>query len=174
MAVIKEWRCLAHGAFESKEGVCPHGCTTVLREFRTAPGGRSEKTKKSDAAIEHLAKRYGLSDISNKNGSVGSSRPNPDQMQPTWGELPKGNVFQPGKGEIAVDGAAGGATAALSGMGMGAGMTAAQMMTNKYGEKFAAEPTFDSVRKTLPRVKPIIHESYGTAKDLNKAIADSK
>ena len=60
MAVIKEYKCLAHGDFDSVNGVCPHGCTTVVRAFRTAPGGRSEKTKKTDATLSRLAEKFGL------------------------------------------------------------------------------------------------------------------
>src|SRR6266850_1196813 len=100
MAVTKEYRCLAHGPFDAKEARCPHGCGTVVREFRTAPGGRSSRTKAADGALEHLARRYGLSDMSNRSGSVGGSRrPARPDFSPVWGDMPKGNVYEVGKGE---------------------------------------------------------------------------
>lgn len=157
--VKKEWRCLAHGPFDGLEGVCPSGCTTVVREFRTAPGTRSPSTKKSDAALEHLAARYNLTDMTNKNGSVGGSRPQQQDMAPVWGAMPKGNVFEVGKGEVQRDGSEGGATAALSSM--------------KIPGKIGDEPNFMDIAKTLPRVKPRVakEHSFGTSSDLDSAIS---
>lgn len=171
MAVTKEWRCLAHGEFDGAEGVCPRGCTTVVREFRTAPAGRSAKTKTSDQALERLAKRFGLSDMTNKDGSVGGSRKHPKDLAPVWGAMPKGNIFSPGKGEVNEKGEAlsttGGSLAALAGLGIDG---------KPVGEKLGLppEPTFADVRKILPRVRPILpgkEYQYGTPADLDKAIA---
>jgi hypothetical protein len=168
MAVIKEWRCLAHGNFESAVAVCPHGCGTVIRDFRTAPGTRSEKTKTSDRALDRLAARYQLTDMSNRNGSVASSRGVPKGMEPLWADLPKGNNYEVGKGEVARDGSAGGAEGALKATRM-TGSVAAEL-SKKLGRELKPEPTFMELAKGLPRVRPHVVGSFGTAADLKKAI----
>lgn len=176
MAVNKEWRCLAHGAFEGAEGVCPHGCTTVVREFRTAPAAKSAKTKNSDKALENLARRFGLTDMSNRDGSVGGSRKHPKDMAPGWLAMPKGNIFVPGKGEVNDKGEAmstsGGAAAALSGMGITAEPVAAAL-GKKLGRELTPEPTFGDIAKTLKRPRPILpgkEYQYGTAAQLDALI----
>ena len=168
MAVTKEYRCLAHGPFEGKEAVCPSGCTTVIREFRTAPATRSDRTKASDKALERLAARYGFSDLSNRKGSVGATRAAQSPFQATWGQMPKGNKFEVGKGEVPVDGASGGATAALAGMGM-AGSVAAKM-TEKYGTEFEPEPNIAERMKALPKPRPHVVADWGKGAELQEAI----
>jgi hypothetical protein len=174
MAVLKEFRCLAHGPFDGTEAVCPHGCETVLREFRTAPGTRSHKTKFSDKALERLANRFGLTDMSNRNGSVGNSRTHQENpFAPVWGKMPKGNSFAPGRGEVPVDGAAGGAQAALKDFGSTATTSLAPAMEKLYpGKKYEAEPNFMDIAKTLPRVRPIYDKrmQYGTPQQLDALI----
>ena len=169
MAVTKEFRCLAHGPFDSKEAICPHGCTTVVREFRTAPGGRSSSTKQMDKTLEGLASRFGLTDMSNRNGqSVGENRRQQNKqndMTPTWGEIPKGNVFQAGKGEVQVDGASGGALAATA--NMRAGDAAVNSLAKQQGVTL---PTFMDIAGSLPKLRPIIAGQSGTSADLDKAI----
>jgi hypothetical protein len=174
MAVTKEFRCLAHGPFDAKDGICPRGCSTVVREFRTPPGGRSPKTKGVDKTLEGLASRFGLTDMTNRNdNSVGANRAqgrgNMD-MQPSWGAMPKGNVFSVGKGEVQVDGAQGGATAALAGMGMGDNAAIAAMEAAS-GQPL---PNFLDIAKTLPPVRPNIIKQSGTSADLDTAIARVK
>lgn len=77
MPVLRDYRCLAHGNFESKAAapLCPHGCTTVEPVWLTPPsvhtGGR---TRNIDRTLENLANDYGLSDLSNRSGSVAGSR----------------------------------------------------------------------------------------------------
>lgn len=171
MSVLREFRCLAHSAFESREEKprCPvAGCSTVIREFRTAPAGRSEKTKISDKALLRLAERYKLTDMSNKNGSVGNSRNHPQGMEPVWAPLPAGNVFEVGKGEVQRDGATGGATAALAAAGMTGSV--ADALSKKLGRPVEAEPTFMEISKGLPRVRPHIVKEYGSQADLDSAI----
>ena len=129
MAVTKEFRCLAHGAFEGTDARCPHGCTTVIREFRTAPGSRSAKTKASDTALERMAKRYQLSDISAKSGSVAGDRAakmrglgqvGPADFTPRWMEIPKGGTYDAAtKQVIARDGSEGGADALVKNLSQG-------------------------------------------------------
>lgn len=125
MAVIKEYSCLAHGPFEAAEPICPHGCTTaVKRQFFTAPGTRSAKTKASDVALERLARRFGLSDISNRKGSVMESRRGFGKIggmdfSPVWGTMPKGHNLEVGKGIVERDGAQGGGEALGKTLGTG-------------------------------------------------------
>lgn len=184
MAVVKEFRCLAHGPFDAREARCPHGCTTVLREFRTAPGGRSARTKAADGALEHLAKRFGLSDMSNRSGSVGGSRRQRPDFSPVWGDMPKGNVYEVGKGERPADpkGAlvtGGGATGALGAMNMTGDIDRA--MIEKYGPNVKKqlakigmpenEPSMLDVQRALPKPRPRpVGREPGKAADLAEAI----
>ena len=176
MAVTKEFRCLAHGEFDGSEPVCPKGCTTVVREFRTAPAGKSSKTKGVDRTLASLAARFGFSDMSNRDGSVGSSKKNSGEIKPVWGDMPKGNIFVPGKGEVNAKGeamsTAGGGVAALAGMGI-TGQSVAAQLSQKLGREVTPEPTFVDIAKGLPKPRPIIDKrfSYGTQADLDKAIA---
>lgn len=177
MAVLKDYRCLAHGTFESREAVCPHGCTTVMAVWNgKAPGGRSEKTKASDRAIQHLANRYGLTDMSNRGGeSVGANRKQPNGMQPTWGELPSGNIFEAGKGEVnrtdraRVDSQGG---AAAIGGPLSAGVSDIEKAIG------TPLPNFMDLSKSMPKVRPIPairpHDGkFENSGDLDRAIASS-
>jgi hypothetical protein len=76
MAVVKEFRCLAHGPFEATKAVCPYGCDTVTREFRTPVGFASDRTKSIDRTVEGLARAHNLSDINNRGGQA-AVRQNP-------------------------------------------------------------------------------------------------
>jgi hypothetical protein len=75
MGIVKEWRCLAHGSFESDEDepACPRGCTTVEREFRTAPGLTGFRTRSIDASLKQIASDFGLSE---------------EQLRARFGKLP--------------------------------------------------------------------------------------
>lgn len=121
MAVKREYRCLAHGPFEAYEAKCPHGCDTAIdREFRTAPGTRSPKTRATDVALERLAARFGMTDLSNRNGSVAASRKVGDlDFSPQWQEVPKGDNLEIGRGIVPREGSAGGAAAAAQGLHTG-------------------------------------------------------
>jgi hypothetical protein len=182
MAVVKEWRCLAHGAFDSSQGVCPSGCSTVIREFRTAPGTRSAGTKASDAALERLADKYGLSDMSNRRGSVGD-REKKNDFAPVWGKMPVGNNYEVGKGEVAREGAQGGANAALKGLELPIGKDTVRLdmagrdaqvkqMEKALAPKLGAIPTFGDVAKSMPRPRPLPQgKEPGKASDLDTAIS---
>lgn len=66
MAVLKEWRCKAHGAFESTKKRCPSGCpeSWVVQEIRTPPAyRRSGRMKWVDEQAKAIAKENGLSDM---------------------------------------------------------------------------------------------------------------
>lgn len=61
--VVKEWKCDAHGFFESAEPVCPHGCSTVNRVFLTPVNLQSDRTKRSDKTLDQLATDFKMGDI---------------------------------------------------------------------------------------------------------------
>ena len=71
--VVKEWMCLVHGDFEGAEPICPEGCDTVERQFRTPVGFMSGRTSKIDATLDGLAKAHGLTDMRNRNGEPAAS-----------------------------------------------------------------------------------------------------
>src|ERR1700690_107549 len=88
--MIKEWFCMAHGRFESEEALCPYGCTTVERRFYTAPGTRSAGTKLVDGVFMDFANERGMTDLSNRNGTIGNSRNTPPpNLMPHWGKTEK-------------------------------------------------------------------------------------
>lgn len=89
--MIKEWRCAAHGEFESKTGKCPAGCSKrfVVQEFRTAPAIKHGRTREADRLTGALAKDFGLSDISTKDGaSVMDNLRKKATDRPMWGDVP--------------------------------------------------------------------------------------
>lgn len=61
--VVKEWKCDAHGYFESDEPICPQGCDTVSRVFLTPVNVKSDRTKNSDKTLSQLASDFAMSDI---------------------------------------------------------------------------------------------------------------
>jgi hypothetical protein len=88
MGVMKEWYCAGHGEFEAEEPVCPSGCkgSFITREFRSAPGYKSVKTKFTDQGMRTIANDYGLTDMSNRHGrSVMENQRKPKQeVAPSW------------------------------------------------------------------------------------------
>jgi hypothetical protein len=160
MALLKEFRCMAHGFFESMESRCPHGCTiTVERAFLTAPGAISKKTSNTDRLLTQLAKDYGLSDMSNKDGTAVAGK-RKTNFAPVWGDVPQGNKMEIGKGEVTVPGAAGGAVAAAGAYRV----TGAEPVIKDPG-------TIQGVGKLRPP-RPIIDRrlTYGTPADLAAAV----
>lgn len=152
MAVVKEYRCFAHGPFDSTDGICPHGCTTVVREFRTAPAARSDKTKASDRALENLAKKFNLTDMSNRNGSVGGSRKGQQpNMQAQWLDMPK-NKDREDKTDV-----------------IGPMLASLKVKTDKVGN----EPSFADVARGLPKPRPNVVASSGSVADLAAAVERS-
>jgi hypothetical protein len=65
MAVLHDYKCLAHGYFEAWEPRCPKGCDgeAVVQVFLQAVGLRSDSTKHADSTLKGLASEYGMSDI---------------------------------------------------------------------------------------------------------------
>lgn len=95
MAVMKEWRCAAHGPFESPTQSCPHGCSPsfVRREIRTVPGHVGTKTKRADWAINALAEDFGYSDIQGSPSRTNSiaeyaTKNRKVKATPEWAEVP--------------------------------------------------------------------------------------
>ncbi len=125
--IIKEYRCKAHGNFESSDEnpVCPYGCDVVDRVFMTPPGFRSDATRRMDSNTEMLAKSYGLTDMNNRGGRpVIGQDPNMARRQEEfnhfikqrygdgWGNVPKGGTYN--VQERRVEGTGSGAMGALS------------------------------------------------------------
>ena len=155
----------------------------LLDGLRRAAGGESvdewkkgvtaliqEKTKGADKTLEALASKFGLTDMSNRNGeSIGANRKHNDAMAAVWGELPKGNNYEVGKGEVQREGAQGGATGIMSSMGMSAADAQVAQMAKDAG---VTMPSFMDISKALPKVRPVVARglSYGTEADLSAAI----
>lgn len=88
MAVTNDYKCPAHGYFESREAVCPHGCTDVQVVFLQPVGTVSDRTKGSDKTLKQLALDFKMSDIKSK--KEGEAQPprfaKPDNpFAPRWG-----------------------------------------------------------------------------------------
>ena len=72
--IIKEWNCLAHGAFDApslddgENPGCPHGCgnSMVERAFRTAPAFQTQGYRNMNATFDTLAREQGVTNMSNK------------------------------------------------------------------------------------------------------------
>ena len=164
MPVVKEYRCLAHGNFEGVEPRCPFGCeTAVERTFLTAPGAISGKTKGTDATLERLARRFGFTDMSNRNGSVGNSKRTNKvaglDFSPQWRPMPKGDKLEDGK-IISVEGSQGGADAAAKSFG-----------TQPVGDEITATRDVPTpTGKRLPKPKAVPAASWGTQSDLDQAV----
>jgi hypothetical protein len=88
MGVLKDYKCPVHGYFESREAVCPAGCTDVNVVFLKAVGVKSDGTKHNDRTLNQLALDFKMSDIkSTKEGEAQPARfaqpSNP--FSPRWG-----------------------------------------------------------------------------------------
>lgn len=99
MSIKKEWKCMAHGFFESDIPMCPAGCDTVERAFLTPQSiATGNKGKFIDDTLQKIADDYGFSDMSNRGGdSVIHNAARAGQMNfaPVWKSMPKdGNVAQ--------------------------------------------------------------------------------
>lgn len=64
MPVTHDYKCPTHGYFESKEAVCPQGCTEdVMLVFLQAPGVISGNTKHNDKTLKQLAIDFNMTNI---------------------------------------------------------------------------------------------------------------
>lgn len=87
MGVLHDYKCPAHGYFESTEAVCPHGCTDVQVVFLQPIGTISDRTKGSDKTIKQLALDFKMSDV--KSVKEGEAQP------PRFAKQPQQNPFAP-------------------------------------------------------------------------------
>lgn len=88
MAVINDYKCPAHGYFEAREPVCPHGCTDVQVVFLHPVGTVSDRTKGSDKTIKQLALDFKMNDV--KSVKKGEAQPprlanQQNPFAPRWG-----------------------------------------------------------------------------------------
>lgn len=70
MAVLHDYKCLAHGFFEAWEPKCPKGCSgeVVQKVFLQPVGMKSDATKRSDETLSNLANDYGMTNIHTPRG----------------------------------------------------------------------------------------------------------
>jgi hypothetical protein len=73
MSVLNDYKCPAHGYFEGREPVCPHGCTDVQVVFLQPIGVIGDRTKGSDKTLNQLALDFKMSDI--KSVKEGEAQP---------------------------------------------------------------------------------------------------
>ena len=94
MPVLREWRCLAHGPFESFDAMCPHGCPEafVQQEIRTAPAARRPGTMRFiDNQLKGIANDYGVTDLRTDpkaNLSALDMQRRRQEHKPHWVEIP--------------------------------------------------------------------------------------
>jgi len=105
MAVVHDYVCAAHGGFESKTGVCPHGCDKafVQKVFLKAPGMTTGRTKNIDKDTRQLAMDFKMTDMSNRGGNgvgrvdqgsaqrVEQARQMQEMFAPRWGSVATGD-----------------------------------------------------------------------------------
>lgn len=158
MAIKREFTCLAHGMFESTEAVCPYGCTsTVERTFtQGGPSIGSKRTRNIDGTLERLAGKYGMTDMSTRNGSVMSSRKRQSNgSEAFWKEMPTGDRLVVGKGVEKVAGSNGGAAS-----------IGQQLHTEKLSSD---ESSFIDIAKGMT-VTPNVVASFGSQSELASAV----
>ena len=80
MAVYHDYNCIAHGLFESKTGLCPHGCGKAMstKVYINPPAYHGGRTASIDRTLQGLAKDHGLSDMNNQNGTGAAFRHDPN------------------------------------------------------------------------------------------------
>lgn len=114
MAVLKEFRCAAHGPFESTSARCKAGCppSFVKQEIRTAPAYRRKNMSFIDSTLRGIADDHGLTDLKNDpkaNVSVLQAlTKTKDVDKPRWMSIPhaKPGFSQTGDKAPVFDGAA--------------------------------------------------------------------
>ncbi len=99
MGILNDYKCPAHGYFESTKAVCPHGCTDVQVVFLQPVGMIGDRTKGSDKTLNQLALDFKMGDI--KSVKEGEAQPprfaketpqNP--FAPRWGNAGDLGGFQ--------------------------------------------------------------------------------
>lgn len=140
MAVKKEWKCMAHGYFEAATdddviAPCPRGCDSVERAFLSPASVRtSGKTRFVDKTMDDLAKRFGMTNMSNANGDSvihnqakdAQQRMAKNDLSPIWksmGDNRQAQAAQLGQSDDVRDKIAG---AVLAGKDFGSGLSPEQ------------------------------------------------
>lgn len=162
MGIRKEYVCLAHGEFEGDQPLCPHGCTVAIeRHFRSAPALKSPRTGNIDRTLAVLAREFGYSDLSNKNGAVAGGNGNPARaapdFRPVWKDVPKGDLQKAGGVIEKRDGSIGGASEAVK---------AERIAPNKGEVGFS--DIAKNLRQPAPKVDPRMR--FGDAGTLAAAV----
>ena len=90
MAVLKDYKCLAHGFFEAWEPRCPKGCDgeAIMVAFLQPVGTRSSSTVHADATMRGLAQDYGMTDIKSVREGEAQTMHRPPPQNPyavQWG-----------------------------------------------------------------------------------------
>lgn len=83
MAVLHDWKCMAHGVFESTTGRCPHGCGKGMTEiiYLKPPGMVTGRTRGIDRTLQTLANDHGLTDMNNHGGETAAFIPDPSMAK---------------------------------------------------------------------------------------------
>jgi hypothetical protein len=115
---LHDYRCLAHGVFESFDGKCPSGCddSLVQKVFLKPAGFHSARTVNIDKTLDQLALDFNMTDMNNQNGTSAAARPDPKKIKErqeqldrmtyesnqlmgklgdttqAWGQIPNGNT----------------------------------------------------------------------------------
>ena len=72
MAIMRTWKCAAHGEFMAYVGKCPSGCGQgMVTQMYGAAVHTSGKTKFIDATLKDMSKEYGMTDFNNRGGQNG-------------------------------------------------------------------------------------------------------
>ena len=149
MPVLHDYMCLAHGKFESKEALCPYGCSAdmVDRVFLKPPGSTSARTRGIDRTLDQLALDFGMTDLSNQGGrAIKQAAPLSREQQalqemlaPRWG-----GIQSTARDDVsAIPGA----------------MAAYNVQPGN---------ALDSVKHILPAPKPLPVATFGTVADIQK------
>lgn len=86
--ILRDYKCAAHGFFESFDPVCPHGCDSVQQVWLTPPAAMSDKTKAADGHLNRMASEFGMSDIkSTREGEAQkvAAQPQQNPFAARWG-----------------------------------------------------------------------------------------
>jgi hypothetical protein len=80
---LHDYRCLAHGVFESFDGKCPSGCDASLVEkvFLKPAGFHTARTVNIDKTLDQLALDFNMTDMNNQNGTSAAARPDPKKIK---------------------------------------------------------------------------------------------
>lgn len=137
MSVLKEYRCLAHGNFESAEETpeCPYGCDVVERIFLTPVAFRSARTTSIDNTLQGLATSHRLTDMGERAMRRKALQSEQSQQRfvefcerryggHTWGAVPEGGTYNVQTAKV--EGSGPGAMAAVQAAGATGGINMAE------------------------------------------------